>query len=291
MLLNSSKLRFLPLWLWNLIFCADRFCYLYLFNKILRFSYFKNDCLERITSAEFKLPGLNEVLSKERPVPLNIQDYCFCDLSNASTRPFSISDSSEFVDNAKEEETHRDHLGKVNLPTEEKPKVVSTSVFLKISNIFLAKRTLNSFWDSWIWQLKRLRWWRYVPSVLTIIWLFVDSCLLDKIDLITQKKVVKKYPCPFKGCGRVFTKESVRDKHVGYHYKSRPFKCHICSKSYTQNGNLKKHMRVHKNPDIKNRRRHIWEFCGKGYTEKYNLKVRLHSAGNLVLGSFNKISC
>uniref|UniRef100_A0A7S3KJ73 C2H2-type domain-containing protein n=1 Tax=Euplotes crassus TaxID=5936 RepID=A0A7S3KJ73_EUPCR len=82
-----------------------------------------------------------------------------------------------------------------------------------------------------------------------------------------------RFYCTYPNCGKAFRKELARDKHQGYHYKERAHKCHICSKSYTQNGNLIKHLKTHFIPNVDLRKTHRCEYCSRRYTEKYNLKV------------------
>ena len=84
------------------------------------------------------------------------------------------------------------------------------------------------------------------------------------------------YTCKYDGCNKEFTRTwSILD-HVRMHEGIRPYTCPYCSRSYTQKGNMIKHMRRHTEPDIDNRRLYVWEFCHHGYTEKYNLKVRIN---------------
>ncbi|CAI2384931.1 unnamed protein product [Moneuplotes crassus] len=81
-----------------------------------------------------------------------------------------------------------------------------------------------------------------------------------------------RFHCSFPKCKKFFSSPIARDSHLRYHYKDRPHHCHLCSKSYTQNGNLIKHLRSHATPSIDRRRVHTCEFCNRRYTEKYNLK-------------------
>ena len=84
------------------------------------------------------------------------------------------------------------------------------------------------------------------------------------------------YICKYEGCDKEFTRTwSILD-HVRMHEGVRPYVCKYCSRTYTQKGNMIKHMRRHTQPNVDSRRAYICEFCNHGYTEKYNLKV-LHT--------------
>ena len=83
------------------------------------------------------------------------------------------------------------------------------------------------------------------------------------------------YICKYQECNKEFTRTwSILD-HVRMHEGVRPYVCKFCSRSYTQKGNMIKHMRRHTEPSVDTRRTYLCEFCGRGYTEKYNLKVQM----------------
>ena len=88
------------------------------------------------------------------------------------------------------------------------------------------------------------------------------------------------YICKYEGCNKEFTRTWSIIDHVRMHEGVRPYVCKFCSRSYTQKGNMIKHMRRHTEPSVDSRRSYFCEFCGHGYTEKYNLKVVLYACSN-----------
>ncbi|CAI2386865.1 unnamed protein product [Moneuplotes crassus] len=94
---------------------------------------------------------------------------------------------------------------------------------------------------------------------------------MKRIMMKTQARF--HFSCRVNGCKRTFNNLSEMEDHLENHTKIRPYACPLCSKSYTQRGNMIKHRRSHTNPSIDSRKRFVCEFCQKGYTEKYNLKT------------------
>lgn len=90
-----------------------------------------------------------------------------------------------------------------------------------------------------------------------------------------KSKDVIEYKCGYQGCGKVLQKPWNLLDHVRMHEGVKPYKCQWCGKGFTQKGNLKKHSRQHINPNVNARKRYSCRLCGKGYTERYNLKVSL----------------
>lgn len=86
-----------------------------------------------------------------------------------------------------------------------------------------------------------------------------------------RKKTLFK--CAYEGWNKIFGKTWNFLDHARMHEGLRPFVWDICSKSFTQKGNMLKHKRQHVIPDVKDRKSHNCPFCTKKYTEKYNLKV------------------
>ncbi|CAI2386639.1 unnamed protein product [Moneuplotes crassus] len=78
--------------------------------------------------------------------------------------------------------------------------------------------------------------------------------------------------CEFESCKKEFIKAWNFLDHYRMHQGVRPFVCSVCSKNFTQKGNLKKHMRQHINKNVKDRKIHKCHLCPKSYTERYNLR-------------------
>lgn len=109
-----------------------------------------------------------------------------------------------------------------------------------------------------------------------------DEFLLDvhpnEVKYITNPKTgrnVKKIVCMVPGWGKAFDKKWNFKDHIRMHMGEKPYQCERCDKSFTQKGNLAKHMRQHEFKDLKTRKVHQCEVCMKKFTEKYNLKVRI----------------
>ena len=72
-----------------------------------------------------------------------------------------------------------------------------------------------------------------------------------------------------------FTKTWNLLDHVRMHEGIKPFQCKECLKTFTQKGNLKKHLLIrHSEVPLKDRKKFKCKHCPKWYTERYNLIVR-----------------
>ena len=77
-----------------------------------------------------------------------------------------------------------------------------------------------------------------------------------KIEQRRNKKggITTYYICTYENCKKEFTRTwSILD-HARMHVGIRPYSCKICGRSYTQKGNMLKHMKRHDEPPINTRR-------------------------------------
>lgn len=62
-----------------------------------------------------------------------------------------------------------------------------------------------------------------------------------------------RFKCNFKGCDKVFTRLLYIENHIRIHNGERPFICNFCGMSFTQTGNLNKHLQnIHKKTSRQN---------------------------------------
>lgn len=81
------------------------------------------------------------------------------------------------------------------------------------------------------------------------------------------------YRCLYNNCGKTMDRTWNLLDHVRMHKGIKPFKWGVCGKAFTQRGNMAKHAKLHKTKSIEKRRKFTCTYCGKKYTEKYNLAV------------------
>jgi len=88
-----------------------------------------------------------------------------------------------------------------------------------------------------------------------------------------EDKPITVYICKHNNWNKEFTRTWNILDHARMHKGIKPYNCKFCLKGFTQQGNLKKHMKTHTLPNVENRKRYRWEFWDSSYTERYNYKV------------------
>lgn len=81
------------------------------------------------------------------------------------------------------------------------------------------------------------------------------------------------YKCKVEGCDKEFGRTWNMLDHARTHKGVKPFQCKWCTRSFTQKGNLKKHLKQHLEPTLNQRKKFKCQFCSSRYTEKYNYNV------------------
>lgn len=69
-------------------------------------------------------------------------------------------------------------------------------------------------------------------------------------------KPITIYICKYENCNKEFTRTWNILDHARMHKGVKPFQCHLCVKTFTQKGNLKKHLKTHMLPDVESRKRY-----------------------------------
>ena len=110
----------------------------------------------------------------------------------------------------------------------------------------------------------------------------------DCIDVEEDGRLKKVFICKYDNCHKKFSKTWNFLDHAKAHVGLKPFRCEYCSKTFTQKGNMQKHMRKHLIEDIEERRAYKCPYCPKAYTDKYNLSVSSTSLPALVSTSIFK---
>lgn len=86
-------------------------------------------------------------------------------------------------------------------------------------------------------------------------------------------KMIVVYICKHSNCNKEFMRTWNLLDHARMHQGVRPFVCQFWNKSFTQKGNMRKHLLQHYQPDLTQRRRYKCQHCSSSFTERYNYKV------------------
>lgn len=83
----------------------------------------------------------------------------------------------------------------------------------------------------------------------------------------TSSSAKKKHPCHI--CGKLLTKKAIKS-HARTHTGERPFKCDICSMSFTLAANLYRHRKLHSGD-----KSYLCHHCGKEFIQNVTLQDHL----------------
>ncbi|CAI2365718.1 unnamed protein product [Moneuplotes crassus] len=90
-------------------------------------------------------------------------------------------------------------------------------------------------------------------------------------------KLIMVYKCEFNGCHKTFMRTWNLLDHIRMHYGIKPYMCKFCGKGFTQKGNMRKHLIQHEKPHLSNRKKFKCEFCSSSFTERYNYRTHVEN--------------
>lgn len=83
----------------------------------------------------------------------------------------------------------------------------------------------------------------------------------------------RPYQCNHPDCGKTFARQETANIHSRTHSGIRPYKCPICSRSFTSSGHLTGHIRSHNGTS----KTHECKVCQKRFAGSSSLKVHMKS--------------
>ena len=86
-------------------------------------------------------------------------------------------------------------------------------------------------------------------------------------------KGAKLYICKYSGWNKSFSKTWNLVYHFRTHYNNKPYKWEKCGREFAQKANFQRHMAVHNDVPLKDRKIFSCPKCSRSYSNKYNLNV------------------
>lgn len=86
------------------------------------------------------------------------------------------------------------------------------------------------------------------------------------------------YLCKIEGWRKEFLRTWNLLDHMRMHSGIKPNMWDFWGKGFTQKSNLRKHLKIHVAPELEQRKRYTCNECGSKYTERYNFKKHLRKA-------------
>mmetsp|Transcript_18167 Transcript_18167/g.16071 ORF Transcript_18167/g.16071 Transcript_18167/m.16071 type:complete len:203 (+) Transcript_18167:38-646(+) len=181
------------------------------------------------------LPFINENCSDNLNSPIcNLKEllntYCICELSKEAMDTNSPSGYSSLNEYNQLYSGYKNEVPQIfSLPVENHNLDISQSE-KRLSNLSKSKMNMKLLKDY--------------------------NCSVEK-KRNTKGGITTVYTCQYNKCYKEFTRTwSILD-HVRMHEGIRPYICNYCNRTYTQKGNMLKHMKRHTQPSVEGRRNYL----------------------------------